>query len=71
MTLNYSHLDRMKKNFEAPSRKFFKFMIEQFRVLLTYNAHCTAKFQQKMMDAKYQKKLLKEKSSFNYMKESA
>lgn len=31
LTLNYSVLDKMKKNFQSPSRKFFKYMIDQFR----------------------------------------
>jgi len=71
LTLNYTMLDKMKRNFQAPSRKFFKFMIEQFKSLLTYNCYCAAKFQEKMMNVKYQQKLLKVKEGINYMKESA
>lgn len=31
LTLHISVLDKMKMSFQAPSRKFYKFMIEQFR----------------------------------------
>jgi len=44
LTLSFDSLDKMKKNFQAPSRKFFKYMISQFKDLLTYNCICVAKF---------------------------
>lgn len=31
LTLTFDSLDKMKKNFQGPSRKFFKFMISQFK----------------------------------------
>jgi len=38
-------LDKMKKNYQAPSRKFFMQMISQFKQLLSYQYYCSTKFE--------------------------
>jgi len=44
LTLHVSILDKMKKNYQAPSRKFFMQMISQFKQLLSYQYYCSTKF---------------------------
>lgn len=64
-------LDKMKRNFIAPSRIFWKRMIEQFYLLLTYNCQCVTNFEAKMRDPKFLQQLQQHRSPKNYMKESA
>lgn len=64
-------LDKMKRNFIAPSRIFWKRMIEQFYLLLTYNCQCVTNFEAKMRDPKFLQHLAQHRSPKNYMKESA
>jgi len=44
LTLHVSNLDKMKKNFQAPSRQFFKRMIGQLKQVLTYQYFCVSRF---------------------------
>jgi hypothetical protein len=44
LKMEQSAVDRMKKDFQATSRRFFKEMIDQFRMIVQYNIHCTGKF---------------------------
>ena len=72
LTLSFGVLDRMKKNFQAPSRRFMKQMISQFKLLLTYSCFCVAKFQARQKNPrKKAKDFLRAKQPQNYIRESA
>jgi len=64
----------MKLNFQAPSRIFFKFMVEQCKALLTVNCYCVSKFQKQIVKFNYKKQefynRLESKKS-GYLRESA
>jgi len=60
----------MKKNFQSPSRKFIKFMIEQFRSLMSYNCYSASRTHRKWYDPhKYQAS--ENKEGWTFMKDSA
>jgi hypothetical protein len=71
LVITQEDLDKMKRNFAAPSRIFWKRMIEQFYLLLTYNCQCVTNFEAKMRDPKFLQNLQQHRTPKNYMKESA
>lgn len=61
LTLHVTILDKMKKNFQAPSRKFFQHMIAQFKQLLIYQYYCVARFQENKEEHNFVYRSIKDK----------
>jgi hypothetical protein len=47
----------MKQLFQAPSRKFFKIMIEQYKILITVEYHCVSKLEKHFSSKKDESKV--------------